>query len=41
VYTLGGLKTPFRASFSELLSTAYDDPVSEKIVVKLRYRFGS
>ncbi|MFP6814504.1 MAG: DUF5916 domain-containing protein [Pseudomonadales bacterium] len=41
VYTLGGLKTPARASFSDLLRTAYEDPVSEKIVLKLRYRFGS
>jgi hypothetical protein len=41
VYTLSGLKTPDRASFSNLLSSSYEDPVSEKIVLKLRYRFGS
>ena len=41
VYTINGLKEPSRASFSKLLRTAYEDPVSEKIVVKLRYRFGS
>jgi hypothetical protein len=41
VYTISGLKTPSRASFSDLLRTAYEDPVSEKIVLKLRYRLGS
>lgn len=41
VYTISGLKMPTRASFSNLLRTAYEDPVSEKIVIKLRYRFGT
>jgi len=41
VYTVNGLQTPTRAGFSDLLRTAYDDPLSERIAVKLRYRFGS
>ena len=41
VYTLNGDQSPPRASFADLLESSFSDPVFEKIVVKLRYRFGS
>ena len=41
VYTLSGLQMPDRASFWELFESAYKEPETEQIVLKLRYRFGS
>ena len=41
VYTLNGASGQPRDSFSTLLQSAYEDPVAEQFVIKLRYRFGS
>jgi hypothetical protein len=41
VYTLTGSTGEPDDSFSTLLQSAYEDPVAEQVVVKLRYRFGS
>jgi hypothetical protein len=41
VYTLSGSAGQPGDSFSTLLRSAYEDPVVEQFVVKLRYRFGS
>ena len=41
VYTLNGSQTVTNASFDDLLRDAYDQPVGEQLIVKLRYRLGS
>jgi hypothetical protein len=41
VYTLNGEHTADTGSFDELFQEAYDTPVGEQLVVKLRYRLGS
>lgn len=41
VYTLNGEHTANTGSFDELFQEAYDSPVGEQLVVKLRYRLGS
>ncbi len=41
VYTLNGEDDTAGAGFNELLTNAYDDPVGEQLVVKLRYRLGT
>jgi len=41
VYTRNGYQDPQRASFQELFENAWNDPLGEQLVVKLRYRVGS
>lgn len=41
VYTRNGFEDPPSASFSELFDEAWEDPTSEQLVVKLRYRLGT
>ncbi len=41
VYTLNGSDTVTNASFDDLFRDAYDQPVGEQLIVKLRYRLGS
>lgn len=41
VYTLNGENNPESGSFDDLFQDAYDTPVGEQLVVKLRYRLGS
>ena len=41
VYTLSGAQSAESAGFQDLLREAYDDPVGEQLIIKLRYRLGS
>jgi hypothetical protein len=41
VYTLNGSETAESGGFQDLLNDAYDDPIGEQLIVKLRYRLGS
>lgn len=41
VYTLSGNSRLDRASFSSLFRAAHEDPITEQLILKLRYRFGS
>ena len=41
VYTLNGEDDTLGAGFNDLLANAYNDPVGEQLVVKLRYRLGT
>ena len=41
VYTLSGAQSEESGSFQDLLRDAYDDPVGEQLIIKLRYRLGS
>jgi len=41
VYTLNGSQTVADGGFEDLFRDAYDDPVGEQLIVKLRYRLGS
>ena len=41
VYTLNGAQTASQGSFEDLLTQAYDEPVGEQLIVKLRYRLGT
>ena len=41
VYTLNGDYNDAIQPFDELFQTAYDDPIGEQLVVKLRYRLGT
>ena len=41
VYTLNGSERSSGGSFQDLLTDAYEDPVGEQLIVKLRYRLGS
>jgi len=41
VYSLTGVVQREHISFSQLLKSTYEDPISEQFVIKLRYRLGS
>lgn len=41
VYTLSGSQSEERGGFQDLLQDAYDDPIGEQFIIKLRYRLGS
>ncbi|XOV81473.1 MAG: DUF5916 domain-containing protein [bacterium] len=41
VYTLSGAQSEDSGGFQDLLRDAYDDPVGEQLIIKLRYRLGS
>ncbi len=41
VYTRNGFEDPPSANFGELFHEAWEDPTSEQLVVKLRYRLGT
>ncbi len=41
VYTRNGLETPVSASFANLFHDAWDEPIGDQLVLKLRYRLGS
>ena len=41
VYTLNGEHSDRDAGFHELFVEAYDNPIGEQLVLKLRYRLGS
>lgn len=41
ISTINGSKTAQTGSFQDLLKNAYDDPVGEPLIMKLRYRLGS
>ncbi len=41
VYTLNGQQSTTPMSFTDLFQDAYDEPVGEQFVMKLRYRLGS
>jgi len=41
VYTRNGFDDPERASFRELFRSAWNDPIGEQLVLKVRYRLGT
>lgn len=41
VYTRSGQQAPAEAAFGDLFQQAWDDPSSDQLVVKLRYRLGT
>ncbi|MEZ5558410.1 MAG: DUF5916 domain-containing protein [Pseudomonadales bacterium] len=41
VYTRNGLEEPVSASFGDLFQNAWQDPIGDQLVVKLRYRLGT
>ena len=41
VYTLSGSQSEDSGGFQDLFRDAYDDPVGEQLIIKLRYRLGT
>jgi hypothetical protein len=41
VYTLSGSQSDRTGGFQDLLQDAYDEPVGEQLIIKLRYRLGT